>query len=497
MATAGKLRRPSLYAVCAFVVGVGSLGSMSWSWFAALASSLAGDGAEPELSFSFYLAWALVMTGCGTLSLRSAGPVGLPGPALTWCLGLPRISALLHQRSVRSRVIAATVAGGTAGVAAMVVLWPVSGWLAGVPPVVGPLMGAALVSITAAEQAQAPADGYQARLARTRALGLVAALTGLLTWYLASYDMITIGAGLALPLAGALASVVLADGLWRWPSVRDVVGTGGIPIGELYRAGRVVERLSASVAMMTTGILEPTPRRRRPIRLMATARLTRGRAGWLALLDARRVLARWPELVVAVCLAPLVGSVTRVAGPDWGCLVLTVLAYALASRLARWFYAWMASPSLKFLVPFSEASTTAALLAAPVLGVLMFSAAAVGLAGLSPWWIASSLVCAVFGIRRRVVEANRDADFAIVLVTDMGPVPLHLGLRLTSGWDAALFGGLLGFVLPDATVLAIVLVAALLYAASARAWTVWGRRRRAPLAAVAVVDSKTSSPVAR
>jgi hypothetical protein len=249
--------------------------------------------------------------------------------------------------------------------------------------------------------------------------------------------------------------------------------------------------------MMTTGILEPTPRRRRPIRLMATARLTRGRAGWLALLDARRVLARWPELVVAVCLAPLVGSVTRVAGPDWGCLVLTVLAYALASRLARWFYAWMASPSLKFLVPFSEASTTAALLAAPVLGVLMFSAAAVGLAGLSPWWIASSLVCAVFGIRRRVVEANRDADFAIVLVTDMGPVPLHLGLRLTSGWDAALFGGLLGFVLPDATVLATVLVAALLYAASARAWTVWGRRRRAPLAAVAVVDSKTSSPVAR
>ena len=139
--------------------------------------------------------------------------------------------------------------------------------------------------------------------------------------------------------------------------------------------------------MMTTGILEPTPRRRRPIRFTATARVTRGWAGWLALLDARRVLARWPELVVAVCLAPLVGSVTRVAGRDWGCVVLTVLAYALASRLARWFFAWNASPSLKFLVPFSDSSTTVALLAAPVLGVLMFSTAAVGLAGLSPWWI--------------------------------------------------------------------------------------------------------------
>jgi hypothetical protein len=74
-------------------------------------------------------------------------------------------------------------------------------------------------------------------------------------------------------------------------------------------------------------------------------------------------------------------------------VVLTVLAYALASRLARWFFAWNASPSLKFLVPFSDFSTTMALLAAPVLGVLMFSTVAVALAGLSPWWIASSLVC--------------------------------------------------------------------------------------------------------
>jgi hypothetical protein len=181
MATASKLKRPSLYAVCAVVVGVGSFGSLSWSWFVALASTLAVHGAEPELSYSFYLAWALVMTGCGSLALRTAGPVGLPRPALTWCLGLPRISALLHQRSLRSRVMAAAVAGGTAGFAAMIVLWPVSGWMAGLPPIVGPLMGAALVSITATEQAQAPAEGHSARLATTRALGLVAVLTGLLT----------------------------------------------------------------------------------------------------------------------------------------------------------------------------------------------------------------------------------------------------------------------------------------------------------------------------
>jgi hypothetical protein len=58
------------------------------------------------------------------------------------------------------------------------------------------------------------------------------------------------------------------------------------------------------------------------IRFTATARVTRGRAGWLALLDTRRILARWPELAVVVCLAPLVGSVSRVAGRERGCVVL-------------------------------------------------------------------------------------------------------------------------------------------------------------------------------
>jgi hypothetical protein len=153
MPMAGKLRRPSPYVVCAALVGVGSFGSMTWSWFFDLASTLARSGAGHELSSSFYLAWALVTAGCGTLALRTAGPVGLPRPALTWCLGLPQISALLHQRSLRSRVMAAAVAGGAAGFAAMIVLWPVSGWPAGLLPTLGPLMGAALVSITAAEQA--------------------------------------------------------------------------------------------------------------------------------------------------------------------------------------------------------------------------------------------------------------------------------------------------------------------------------------------------------
>jgi hypothetical protein len=481
MPTASKLKRPSPYAVCAVVVGVGSFGSMSWNWFLDLASTLARPSAGHELSSSFYLAWALVVTGCGTLALRAAGPVGLPRPALTWCLGLPQISALLHRRSLRSRVVAAAVAGGLAGFAAMIVLWPVRGWLAWLPPTVGPLMGAALVSVTAAEQAEAPDEGHSARLATTRALGLVAVLTGLLTWYLASYDVITVGAGMALGLVGAPALVILAGGLGRWPAVREAIAAGGIPLGELYRAGEVVDRVSASVAMLTTGLLEPEPRRRHPIRCTATARVTRGWAGWLALLDTRRVLARWPELVVAACLAPLVGSVTRVAGRDWGCVVLTVLAYALASRLARWFFAWNASPSLKFLVPFSNSSTTVTLLAAPVLGVLIFSTAAVALAGLSPWWIASSLVCALVGIQRRVVEASKDAqELALLISTPFGPVPYNQVLRLTSGWDAAVLGGMLSFVLPDATALPTVMIAGLFYVGWAKASTVWAHRHRAP-----------------
>jgi len=184
---------------------------------------------------------------------------------------------------------------------------------------------------------------------------------------------------------------------------------------------------------------------------------------------------------VAVWLAPLVGSVARVAGRDWGYVVLTVLAYALASRLARWFCAWNASPSLKFLVPFGDSSTMVALLAAPVLGVLMFSIAAVTLAGLSPWWIATSLVCALVGIQRRVVEASKDPqDLALLMSTPFGPVPYNQILRLTSGWDAAVLGGLLSFVLPDATVLPTVVTAGMLYAGWAKASTAWAHRRRAP-----------------
>lgn len=198
---------------------------------------------------------------------------------------------------------------------------------------------------------------------------------------------------------------------------------------------------------------------------------------------------------MVVCLAPLVGSVTRVAGREWGCVVLTVLAYALASRLARWFFAWNASTSLKFLVPFSDSSTTMALLAAPVLGVLMFSTAAVGLAGLSPWWIASSLVCALVGIRRRVLAPGRDADFALVLSMPMlGPVPFNLGRRLTSGWDAAVLGGLLGFVLPDAAVLPTVLIAGLFYAGWAKALTTWTHKRRVPRREVKPTPQRAEQP---
>jgi hypothetical protein len=59
-------------------------------------------------------------------------------------------------------------------------------------------------------------------------------------------------------------------------------------------------------------------------------------------------------------------------------------------------------------------------------------------------------------------------------------VPYNQVLRLTSGWDAAVFGGLLSFVLPDVTVLPTVLIAGLFYAGWVNASTVWARRRRAP-----------------
>ena len=75
------------------------------------------------------------------------------------------------------------------------------------------------------------------------------------------------------------------------------------------------------------------------------------------------------------------------------------------------------------------------------------------------------MVCALVGIQRRVVEASKDAqELALLLSTPFGPVPYNQVLRLTSGWDAAVFGGLLSFVLPDATVLPTVLIAGLFYA---------------------------------
>ena len=67
-----------------------------------------------------------------------------------------------------------------------------------------------------------------------------------------------------------------------------------------------------------------------------------------------------------------------------------------------------------------------------------------------------------------------------MLSTPIGPVPYNQGLRLTSGWDAAVLGGLLSLVLPDATVLTTLMIAGLLYAGWANASTVWAHRRRAP-----------------
>lgn len=474
-----QTRRPSPIAVYASVVSVGVFGSMSWRWFAGLAATLARHTAGQQLSFAFFLAWALGVTGCVTLALRAVGPFALSRQALTWCLSSPGVSEVLHRRSLWSRILAAVVAGGLAGIAAAVA-WPVSDWPVRILTMVGAaLIGVALVAITAAEQIGAPGEGCRSRLVTTRVVGAAGVLAGLLIWYLASYGVITVGSGGALGPVGAGAVVVSVLGLVCRRRVRVAATAGSVPLGELHRAGDIVDRVTASAVMLTAVCLEPAPRRRGRIRVTACARLARGTAGWLALLDIRRVLARWPELAVAAILVPLVGSVTHVAGHGWGCVVLTVLAYGLASRLARWFVAWDASPSLRYLVPFGDRSTRVALLAAPVLGVLVLATAAVGLAGLSPWWIGSSLVCALVGIGRRIVATRRGADFALLVSTGMGPLPLNLGLRLTSGWDAAVLGGLLGFVLPDAAVLPVVVIAALLNAAWVRAGAAWTGRRRA------------------
>jgi len=474
-------KRLSTMAAYAALVSVGIFGSMGWQWFADLAATVARHTSGHELSLALYVAWALVIAGSMTLALRAVGPLAMTRPALTWCLGSPTISELLHRRSLRSRTQVAVVAAGLAGIAATI-LWPVSGWPVRLFTMVGAvLVGPALVAITAAEQAEAPTEGYRGGYATTQAIGTAGVAIGLLVWYAASFGLITLGATEALGLVGAVAVVITALGLRHRRRARDAISTGAISLGELHRAGDVVERVEMSVVMLTAVPLEPTPQRRRPIRFAVSARLIRGRVGWLALLDVRRVLARWPVLVVIAGLVPLVGSVTRVAGHAWGCVVLTVLAYYVASRLARSLFAWNASPSLKFLVPFGEASTMVTLLAAPVLGVLAFSTAAVGLAGLSLWWIGSSLACALLGIRRLLLATRNGADFDLVMSTPMGALPVNLVLRLVSGWDVAVLGGLLSAVLPDSAVLPVVVISGLLSAAWATGRTAWTNRRRATI----------------
>lgn len=472
-------KRASPLAVYAALVSVGVFGSMGWQWFGDLAATVARHTSGHELSFALYVAWALVTAGSVTRALRTVGPLAMTRPALTWCLGSPTISELLHRRSLRSRAYVAMGAAGLAGVAATI-LWPVSGWPVRLFTMVGAiLVGPALVAVTAAEQAEAPTEGYRSGYATTRAIGTAGVAIGLLVWYAASFGLITLGANQALGLVAAVAVVITALGLRLRRRAGDAITTGAIPLGELHRAGDIVERVEMSVVMLTAVPLEPTPRRRRPIRFAASARLIRGRVGWLALLDVRRVLARWPVLVVIAGLAPLVGSVTRVAGHAWGCVVLTVLAYSVASRLARSLFAWNASPSLKYLVPFSGASTMVTLLAAPVLGVLAFSTAAVGLAGLSPWWIGSSLACALLGIRRLLLASRNGADFDLVISTPMGALPFNLVRRLVSGWDVAVLGGLLSVVLPDSAVLPVVVINGLLSVAWATGRAAWTDRRRA------------------
>jgi hypothetical protein len=69
---------------------------------------------------------------------------------------------------------------------------------------------------------------------------------------------------------------------------------------------------------------------------------------------------------------------------------------------------------------------------------------------------------------------------ALLVSTPIGAVPLNQVVRLAAGWDAAVFGGLLSMVLPDAAVLPTVMIAGLSYSGWVKARAVWAHRRRAP-----------------
>jgi hypothetical protein len=191
----------------------------------------------------------------------------------------------------------------------------------------------------------------------------------------------------------------------------------------------------------------------------------RGTAWAVAAADASRLSIRWQRALILIALIPMPGSFTRLAGDHWASLAVLALVYMAATSLAQWFFAWEASTSLKFLLPFNDLSTRLALLATPLSAALVMATTAVWCARLPAWWIGTAWTCAVIGIFRRLAAERARTDVGLLVATPMGALPLGLFQRLAAGWDVILLAGVSGFYVAGSVVFQFVVTAGVLYAA--------------------------------
>lgn len=455
---------PSLGSLYSIVLSVAILGAMASQVFAVELPGLLRTGPEHHggtgLVFGFSLGLALAAAGGVLGALIATGPVGMTRAALTWCLGTPRLSARLHRRAFWSRAAAAGVIAGVAGLTSVLVAWSSLAPGQRSAAVTGGILAGVLAGVAAA----ALATGGQVRAGAREGARRVAVLlfaAGLLVWYLASFDVVNLGAAGASAAAAAGLAVVVLPGLALAPAAVRALTRGSIPLEELLRSGDAVDRLTAATVMLSARPLKRPPSSRRGFGLGALPARARTRPAWIALVDARRTIARPGVLLAAAVLVPMTASLTRLAGASAGCLVLTVLAFGLARRVAGWYRGWLSTPGLRALLPFEGRAATLVLLAAPALVAAVFALASVVVAGLPGWWVVTATLAALVGVHREAAAERREGDAGALLVaTPAGGIPVFVVLRLLAGWDVAVIAGLLAFVLPAFSVLEAVAVVA-------------------------------------
>jgi len=376
----------------------------------------------------------------------------------------------------------AGVAFGLAGALGTLLLWQIIGWWMSCLAVAGlGLAGAAVVVVGTAEQAR---SGLHGRGGSSSGLALVLCAFGLVSWYVAGYGHLAAGTRPALAIVALLVTVLVVWAISQVAYVLRVLRDGSIAVGELHRAGDIVDRVEMTAVTLSTAPWagRPASRRssRRPVEREGPegtsadsspagalprilAHTLRGTAWVLAAADASRLAVRWRRVLILLALVPAPGSITRLAGDHWASLAVLALVYVGATGLAQWFFAWEASTSLRFLLPFNEVQTRLALLATPLLVALVLATTAVLCAGLSAWWIGVAWGCALIGIFRRLAAERARTDVGLLVATPMGALPLGLFQRLSAGWDVILTAGVLGFYLPGPVVFQVVVVVGLLY----------------------------------